>query len=581
VKIRDHVLTLTLVGLLGAFALAVVVGFLMRNLSEDTDRLSELSASTGTASEEYLTAREFLAEGERVVVTMDTLSNESSGLFRFVKDMLAEARKDLNELKKAEGFPSDLQLKLQATFEQFHKQLTEVGVQIEKIKQTPLPNKDAQVNLDAYEDAAHAFVGVMEELEDWTENLLGKHKEELHKERLKVSDHRKRAYWFMGGSGVLYLLALGYFAWRTHRILISPITRMAMALDDAIEHSRPFTKDSYTKTPWAKPEGSKKKAGPKEIQMLSRRLWQLVNGLEETVAARTKELRVQHVALLERTDSLEKEIQARQELEVELLHAQKMKSVGQLAAGIAHEIRTPTQYVGDHLLFVQEAVEKLLESASPEEDDRETIFLQENLPRAVESAMKGNDRITEIVASMKRFSYKAQQNLMQPADLNQAVLDTVAICSTEWRDCVVLEKELEPDLPEADCLLGEINQVIMNLIINAAQAVREFKKVGEMGEITIRTRSSKDDWIEIEIEDDGGGMSPDVGARIFEPFFTTKELGVGSGQGMAIAHAVIVGKHKGELTFDTQLGKGTTFKIRLPRRAESEDSQETEIHHTT
>jgi len=414
----------------------------------------------------------------------------------------------------------------------------------------------------------------MTELETWSANLVAKHKEDVQKEKQQVGERRKKAYLLMGGAGVLYLFTLGFFAWRIHRILIAPITRMAFAADEAIEHSRPFTKDSFTKTPWTKPRGSKQKAGPKEIEVLSRRLWQLVSGLEETVAARTKELRIQHVALLERSDSLEKEIKVRKELEVELLHAQKIKAVGQLAAGIAHEIRTPTQYVGDHLLFVQEAVDNLLETFSPEDGDREGIFMKENLPQAVKSAMKGNERITEIVASMKRFSYKDQSNILQPADLNQAVYDTVAICSNELKDCVVLEKELDPDLPETDCLLGEVNQVIMNLIINAAQAIRENKKKGEMGKIIIRTRSTDDDHVEIEVEDDGGGIPSEVGSKIFEPFFTTKELGVGSGQGLAISHAVIVGKHNGQLTFDSNLGNGTIFTIRLPRKAKEQKNQE-------
>jgi signal transduction histidine kinase len=174
---------------------------------------------------------------------------------------------------------------------------------------------------------------------------------------------------------------------------------------------------------------------------------------------------------------------------------------------------------------------------------------------------------------MKRFSYKDQQFSKQPADLNQAVLDTVAITTNEWKNFVVLETELDPDLPEVECQVGEINQVIMNLIVNASHAVRDFKK-GEAGNVTIRTRPVGDDQVEVEVEDDGGGMTEEVSSKVFEPFFTTKDVGVGSGQGLAISHSVIVTKHSGQLTFETELGKGTIFRIRLPRKAKAEKSQE-------
>ncbi len=185
--------------------------------------------------------------------------------------------------------------------------------------------------------------------------------------------------------------------------------------------------------------------------------------------------------------------------------------------------------------------------------------------------MKGTERITEIVTSMKRFSYKDQQFSMQLADLNQAVLDTMAITTNEWKDCAEIETDLDPDLPQVECQIGEINQVIMNLIVNAAQAIRENKK-GEIGKVTIRTRFGSNEQAEIEVEDDGGGMTDEVSSRVFEPFFTTKEVGVGSGQGLAISHSVITSKHEGELTFETELGKGTTFTIRLPRRSSKQDS---------
>jgi len=570
VKIRDYVLTLTLVGFVGAFGLAFILWWLTVSMGKDADRLSDLSARTGKASEEYLTAQKFLERGGRDAVTaMNLLAHESSGLFGFVEVMLTEAQKDLDELKSMRELPKELRAKLQKTFAQFLEQSQEVGAAIEEIK-----DSKGQGGLDDYEDAASSFVEATKELEKWAESLDVKHKDNLRKEKQRVEDGRGKAYLSMGGAFILYLAVLGFFAWRIYRVLIAPISRMSFAANDAIEHSRPFTKDSITQTPWAKPEGSKKKVGPKEIEVLSRRLWQLVNGLEETVAARTKELRAKHLALQERTESLEGEIKARKELELELLHGQKMQAVGQLATGIAHEIRTPIQFVGDHLLFIDEAVDALLAPVSPEKDSREEKFIKENLPDAVESAKMGIERITEIVASMKRFSFKEQQHLKQRADLNQAVLDTVAISTNEWKDCAVLDTELDPDLPEVECLLGEINQVLLNLIVNATHAIREFNNNGELGKIMVRTIAVDDDQILIEVEDDGGGIPSEARSKVFEAFFTTKDMGVGSGQGLAISHSVIVRKHQGELTFDTETGKGTIFRIRLPLKAKDGEDQQ-------
>ena len=560
-KIRDYVLTLALVGLLGAFALAVLVGSLTASMGRDADRYGELSTLANEASDEFLTSREFLSNGRQMLNAMDVLTKEYSGLFMYVEAMLEVAEDGLENIKAIPKFPAQLQATLEVSLEQYEIQSRKVGIAV-------VQNTEVSPGLDQYQKAAEAFAMAMDDLEVWAEGLVTERRSLLHKERQRIDAWRKEAYFYMGGAGLLYLVILAFFAWRTHRVIIAPITRMAFAADESIENDLRFTNATFTETPWTKPKGKqfKKTTGPKEIEVLSRRLWDLVHGLEETVSARTKQL-------VERTFNLEEEIRNRMDLELELLHAQKMKAVGQLTAGIAHEIRTPTQYVGDHLLFVKEATQKLLELSSPQEDDREDAFIREHLLGAVESSLKGVDRISEIVTSMKRFSYKDKHFAKQPADLNQAVLDTVSITTNEWKNYVVLETELDPKLPMVECHLGEINQVIMNLIVNASHAVRDHKK-GAVGNVVIRTRSIGNDQVEIEIEDDGGGMTEEVGARIFEPFFTTKAVGVGSGQGLAISHSVIVTKHGGELTFETELGKGTIFKVQLPVKGKAEESSE-------
>ncbi|MFP6900458.1 MAG: ATP-binding protein [Opitutales bacterium] len=562
-KIRDYVLTLALVGLLGAVALVVLVGWLTTSMGKDADRLGELSTLADKASEEYLTAHEFIANGRQMLNAMDVLTMQHPGLLMFVEDMIEIGEEAMAKLNESRNLPAELRVRLVECFEQFQIQSQKIGaIAFQDIELSATPP------LSSYNKAAEAFASVMNDLEIWAENLIERQKIVLQDERQRVDAWRQDAYYYMSGAGILYLAILGFFAWRTYHVIIAPISRMAFAADASIENDLPFTFETFTETPWTKAKGKgrriKKKAGPKEIEVLSRLLWELVHGLEETVNARTKQL-------VDRTFNLEEEIKNRKELELELLHAQKMKAVGQLAAGIAHEIRTPTQYVGDHLLFIEEATQKLLASFPPREGDREDEFIRANLPRAIQSSMKGIERISEIVTSMKRFSYKDQEYDKYPSDLNQAVLDTVAITSHEWKDCVVLETELDPELPEVECQIGEINQVIMNLIINASQAIRDYKK-GGMGNITIRTRPAENNQVEIEVEDNGGGMTDEVSSKVFEPFFTTKEVGVGSGQGLAISHSVIVGKHNGELSFETELGRGTTFRIRLPEKAKREES---------
>jgi signal transduction histidine kinase len=164
---------------------------------------------------------------------------------------------------------------------------------------------------------------------------------------------------------------------------------------------------------------------------------------------------------------------------------------------------------------------------------------------------------------MRRFSHRERDKEKHAADINQAVLDSIAVSRNQWKGHVKVETELDPDLPNVACLLSEVNQVILNLIINATHAVSDFKEKGEMGKVTLRTKQVEN-GVQIEIEDDGGGIPKAIQERIFEPFFTTKELGKGTGQGLALAHSVVVKKHGGRLDFKTKQGVGTTFFIGLP-----------------
>jgi len=274
-------------------------------------------------------------------------------------------------------------------------------------------------------------------------------------------------------------------------------------------------------------------------------------------------------------------------LEQKLQQAQKLEAIGQLAAGVAHEINTPIQFIGGNLYFLQQTFGKLQQLLSSYEalvDDLEQDrspeialrnitatgkaiklpFLKDEIPHAFTEAIEGISRVTEIVQAMRSFSHPGTQE-RTPLDLNKAVTDTLTIARNEWKSVAEVETDLDPDLPLVPCLSGEFQQALLNLIVNAAHAIGDVVSGGngDRGTITVRTHHDEI-WARVEIGDTGTGIPAAVQARIFDPFFTTKEVGKGTGQGLAIAHNIIANKHGGILTFETEADRGTTFCICLP-----------------
>jgi PAS domain S-box-containing protein len=274
-------------------------------------------------------------------------------------------------------------------------------------------------------------------------------------------------------------------------------------------------------------------------------------------------------------------------LETQLQAAAKMEAVGQLAAGIAHEINTPIQYVGDNTRFLKESFTDILavmevygrlfeaaEDAAPltellpkirttlEEADID--FLREEIPQAIEQALEGVARVAKIVQAMREFSHPGMDE-KNPVDINRTIENTLSVSRNAWKYAADVETHFDPNLPHVTCLPGDINQALLNLIVNAAHTIEDAVKAREeeKGRITITTRRV-DETVEVRIQDTGMGIPAEVRQNIFDPFFTTKDFGRGTGQGLAIAHNAIVNKHDGSLTFETKVGEGTTFIIRLP-----------------
>jgi PAS domain S-box-containing protein len=274
----------------------------------------------------------------------------------------------------------------------------------------------------------------------------------------------------------------------------------------------------------------------------------------------------------------------------QLRQAQKLEAIGQLAAGIAHEINTPTQYVGDNTRFLQESWPSLKELIVISKEIRQEAalgpispqtlqrfdalaqaadfeYLQTEIPRAIEQSLEGTQRVGKIVRAMKEFSHPGAEE-KRSIDINTAIETTITVARNEWKYVAEVETHFAPDLPLVLCHAGEFNQVILNLLINAAQAIAQAVGDGSQGKgkIVVSTTSDQD-WAEISISDTGAGIPEAVRSRVFEPFFTTKPVGKGTGQGLALAHTAIVRRHGGKIWFDSEVGKGTTFYIRIPLQA--------------
>ncbi len=324
--------------------------------------------------------------------------------------------------------------------------------------------------------------------------------------------------------------------------------------------------------------------GSDEISVLSQAfdamaasMQQVNHDLERRIAERTAELHASNARL-------QAQLAQQALIEVELRQAQKLEAVGRLAAGVAHELNTPIQFVSDSCSFLHEATTDVLgmiaragtivgdvrdgrldpaagaDAFAREADAISLDYLARRVPSATQRALDGLGRIASIVRSMKEFSHPSHDK--GPADVRRGLEATLEIARNEYKYVADVVTEFAP-LPAVVCQIGELNQVFLNIIVNAAHAIQDVVHDGERGTIRVRTWLDGD-VVKIAIADTGGGIPDSIRDKIFDPFFTTKEVGKGTGQGLAIARAVIVDRHHGHIDVTSERGRGTTFTIAIP-----------------
>jgi signal transduction histidine kinase len=344
-------------------------------------------------------------------------------------------------------------------------------------------------------------------------------------------------------------------------------------------------------------------ARDKTIDVLKRRLMQEAGAEDATPFAVLAEnyslnqIVVRKTAELEaERHELEKTLHDLRQTQAQLLQAQKLESIGQLAAGIAHEINTPTQYVADNLGFIKTAANGLLDlldaaltaaTAARGAGVDEALFaeldaalkrtkvdyLRRQIPCALDESIEGLQHIVGIVSAMKEFSHPSRGE-KEAVDIREVIRTTITVARNEWKYVAEVDTRFADDLPPVPCLRDMIGQAILNLVVNAAHAIEGTLQQGarEKGHIMI-SAGCVGGHVEIRVSDDGGGIPVGIRDRIFDPFFTTKPVGKGTGQGLSMAYATVVDKHNGRLFFETDPGHGTSFCIHLPLQAALADEE--------
>ena len=317
-----------------------------------------------------------------------------------------------------------------------------------------------------------------------------------------------------------------------------------------------------------------------ELLQANNQLREMLTNVEGKVAERT-------VELIKANGELEQALTDLQQMQIHLIQAEKMSSLGQLIAGIAHEINNPVNFIHGNIRHLHNYVINLLEFVELSQECSERVnsdlqskaeeidleFIKIDLPKVIKSMEVGTHRIREIVLSLRNFSHIDQSEL-KSIDIHQGIEDTLLILGHRIKPQknsdfprIQIVKHYG-DLPLVNCYAGQLNQVFVNILVNAIDAIEESASSDRQPCISIQTQVIDNNYVEIAIADNGSGIPEAIQQQIFNPFFTTKPVGKGTGMGMAISYQIITEKHKGRLTCVSSLGKGTEFIILIPVNAE-------------
>lgn len=551
-RVRSYIGLLSAGSLGGAFFIGIFGWWMLAGINQSTRDLEIESRNSGDSSAEYLDVHAFLNATRGAFEAFEIYPQNYDGIYGVVRDRIVLAKAALNVISQehVRKYPEDTIRSLRAGILELEAAISEMEKE-SLAKNNKGKRSLSKTNSEDYENAHESLSINMNTLEAEAEKRMWASKASMSSKLNALKDQEASNTILLAVASFMYLGLVCFLAFITYKSFASPIRKLEAAAKNSIDHNKPFTL---------------RESGPYEIRSVTKRLRGLIASLEDRVKKRT-------AALQKSNFKLQEEMRQRKELETQLVHAQKMEAVGQLASGIAHEINSPSQFANDNILFLKDATDgfiKKLNQSADAPSDADIAFFKENTPEAVEQAAEGISRITTIVKSMKNFAYRDAESAKRSNDLNQAIRSTVVVATNEWKYCAELDLRLQEDLPMVPCNIGEINQVVLNLIVNGSHAIRDRISEGQKGNIVVSTNYYPDaSCVVITIADNGGGIPAKVQERIFEPFFTTKEVGVGTGQGLAIAHNVIVKSHHGQIWFESKEGIGTTFFIKLPMVQES------------
>ena len=511
-------------------------------------RLKDQEKVAGRGSEEYRMAGHLSEEISLLFNALDALLKESTAALPIVTYARKHVDDSMDHLAQTEFFRDNKHfLAIRGNIGEMIKQADYAAAPLAEPKDKEEASK-AYMNISS--DIAAHIGGLEHDAEQYAEK------------KLRILEEQRKAL----GKKLLallgtYLLISGGSVYLASRLLVKPLQQIVDSADESMNLGSPFViednafiREHVTLT-WI-------------IRMLIENLEENVNSRTRQLQNKTEELQRSTAELEVKTSELEEQAQIREQLETQLVHSQKMETIGQLASMITHEVNTPIQFIMDNLYFIQGALPDLIEKLEDTED-REN---GEKLLGCVDSGMTGVNRVIEIVKSMKNFAHGGT-DMMHAALINDALDDTIIISTGQWKYAAKIEKDYDPDLPLVRCRISELNQVFLNLIVNAAHAIAD-RGGDHDGIITVSTRHIKEEaMVQVSIKDNGCGIPEDIQRKVFQKFFTTKKIGVGTGQGLAVS-VMVVEKHQGKIWLESTVGEGTTFFIKIPIEPPNQEGKE-------